>query len=563
MSLLKPIRDNFLLIAILLLGLFLRIWSLDKVPVSLFGDEIDVGIQANSILVTGRDYFSNFLPVIFHSFSEYRLPMQIYFSVPFIKLFGLNEWGVRLASVLFGVVSLAGFYLLVKELLAKRVALIATLFLSISPWHLHFSRQANDSGFLLPFVIFGTWFFVKGLKEYKFLLFSAITFALSFYSYATSALFTPLYILILLLLFRKKIFKYPIKKLVLLAILVLLILAPYLRATRSNMTTTRFNYISVASEDEIAGEVTKKRTWSDSSLTRLFYNRTSIIFSEVLNNYLNTFSTNYLFVNGDPILRHSVGGMGELFYFDLILIGFGILVLVGKYRESSSKSLNALIILLVWLFVAPIPSSLTDGGGYHAARQLPMLPVFIIFSAIGFDYFLTEFKGGYKKIALYFFIFVMTLNVAYYMHKYYVVWPKESWRFWQSGYKESMTYVKEVEAKFDRIYINNTYESALPRFLFWYQYDPQLFLAKFEDDKHIVNIVPGFDGFKLGEKYYFGEFEKPIEQLLDRSSLIVASARDDITDINIFNKPEILLLKTIYSPVGSPLFYVFTASERG
>jgi len=557
----KLIKENTLLFSILLFGTILRVWSLDKVPVSLFGDEIDVGIQANSILVTGRDYFSNFLPVIFHSFSEYRLPMQIYFSVPFIKLFGLNEWGVRLASVLFGVVSLAGFYLLVKELLAKRVALIATLFLSISPWHLHFSRQANDSGFLLPFVIFGTWFFVKGLKEYKFLLFSAITFALSFYSYATSALFTPLYILILLLLFRKKIFKYPIKKLVLLAILVLLILAPYLKATRSNMTTTRFNYISVASEDEIAGEVTKKRTWSDSSLTRLFYNRTSIIFSEVLNNYLNTFSTNLLFVNGDPILRHSVGGMGELFYFDLILIGFGILVLVGKHRESSSKSLNALIILLVWLFVAPIPSSLTDGGGYHAARQLPMLPVFIIFSAIGFDYFLTKFEGGYKKIVLYFFIFLMTLNATYYLHKYYVVWPKESWRFWQSGYKESMTYVKEVEAKFDRIYINNTYESALPRFLFWYQYDPQLFLAKFEDDKHIVNIMPGFDGFKLGEKYYFGEFEKPIEQLLDRSSLIVASALDDITDINIFNKPEILLLKTIYSPVGSPLFYVFTASE--
>ena len=561
----KLIKKNVLLLFILLFGTILRVWSLDKVPVSLFGDEIDVGIQANSILVTGRDYFSNFLPVIFHSFSEYRLPMQIYFSVPFIKLFGLNEWGVRLASVLFGVVSLAGFYLLVKELLAKRVALIATLFLSISPWHLHFSRQANDSGFLLPFVIFGTWFFVKGLKEYKFLLFSAITFALSFYSYATSALFTPIYILILLLLFRKKIFKYPIKKLALLVILVLLILAPYLKATRSNMTTTRFNYISVASEDEIAGEVTKKRTWSDSSLTRLFYNKTSIIFSEVLNNYLNTFSTNYLFVKGDPILRHSVGGMGELFYFDLILIGFGILVLVGKCRESSSKSLNALIILLVWLFVAPIPSSLTDWGGrggYHAARQLPMLPVFIIFSAIGFDCFLTKLKDGYKKIALYIFIFVMTLNFVYYLHKYYVVWPKESWRFWHSGYKETITFVRENDGRFKKVLINNTYEPALPRFLFWYQYDPQLFLAKFEDDKHIANIIPGLDGFKLGEKYYFGEFEKPIEQLLDRNNLIVASARDDITDTSIFNKPEILLLKTIYSPVGSPLFYVFTASER-
>jgi hypothetical protein len=328
------------------------------------------------------------------------------------------------------------------------------------------------------------------------------------------------------------------------------------------MTTTRFNYISVASEDEIAGEVTKKRTWSDSSLTRLFYNRTSIIFSEVLNNYLNTFSTNFLFVNGDPILRHSVGGMGELFYFDLILIGFGILVLVGKHRESSSKSLNALIILLVWLFVAPIPSSLTDGGGYHAARQLPMLPVFIIFSAIGMNYLLTKLRRGYKRIALYIFIVVMALNFVYYMHKYYVVWPKESWRFWHSGYKETLTYVRENDARYEKVLINNTYEPALPRFLFWYKYDPELFLEEFEDDKHIENIMPGFDGFKLGDKYYFGEFQKPLERLLDNEVLIVASARDDITDMSIFSKPEIRLLKTIYSPTGTPLFFVFTASER-
>ena len=555
------LKKNFSLFLILLFGIFLRIWRLDLVPVSMFGDEIDVGVQANSILVTGRDYLSNFMPVYFQSFAEFRLPMQLYFAVPFIKLFGMNEWGVRLGSVVFGVVSLWGIYLLVKELFSKRVALIATLFLSISPWHLQFSRQANDSGFMLPFILFGTWLFIRGLREYKFLLISASIFALSFYSYATAALFTPLFVLVLLVIYRKKIFKLSPKRIAVVAILVLVTLVPYIVATRNSKTTARFNYISVASEQEIAGEIAKKRGWSDSSLTRLFYNRKSIIFSEVLKNYLNTFSTNYLFVNGDPILRHSVGGMGELYYFDLILIVFGIYVLTRGYRKQSGKYSIAFTVLLVWLLVAPIPSSITDGGGYHAARQLPMLPVFIILSALGLDYFIKKADSGYRTLLMFILFFVMIVNIGFYLHKYYVVWPKESWRFWHSGYKEVMTYAKENDANFNKVFINNTYEPALPRFLFWYQYNPELFLEQFEDDKHIEGIIEGFDGFKLGEKYYFGEFQKPLEQLLDRENLIIASARDDITDVGIFNKPEITLLKTIYSPVKTPLFYVFTASE--
>jgi hypothetical protein len=109
--------------------------------------------------------------------------------------------------------------------------------------------------------------------------------------------------------------------------------------------------------------------------------------------------------------------------------------------------------------------------------------------------------------------------------------------------------------------MNNTYEPTLQRFIFWYQYDPQLFLQQFDDDKYFPEILPGFDGFKLGEKYYFGDFEKPMEDHVNTQNLIVASARDDITDPTIFENDRINLLKVVYSPIGTPIFYVFTASE--
>ncbi len=69
---------SYLLGLILVLALFLRIWQLDRVPPSLFGDELDVGYQAYSILKTGRDYMGNFLPIDIQSFAEYRTPLFIY-----------------------------------------------------------------------------------------------------------------------------------------------------------------------------------------------------------------------------------------------------------------------------------------------------------------------------------------------------------------------------------------------------------------------------------------------------------------------------------------------------
>jgi hypothetical protein len=60
------------LLLITLLGLLLRLYNLEKVPPSLFGDEVDVGYQAYSILKTGRDYMGQSWPISFHSLAEWR-----------------------------------------------------------------------------------------------------------------------------------------------------------------------------------------------------------------------------------------------------------------------------------------------------------------------------------------------------------------------------------------------------------------------------------------------------------------------------------------------------------
>jgi len=541
-----------------LVGIVLRIWQVDKVPIALFGDEIDVGLQANSILTTGKDYLGNNFPLLFHSFSEYRLPMQLYLDVPFIKFFGLNETGVRSPAILMGFITIAAFYLLIKELFNKKIAFISALFITFSPWHFNFSRQANDAGILLPFIIFGTFFFIKGTKNFKHLPLAVISFSLAIYTYYIATLFVPIFVLGLIIFYRKAISAFGIRKLALLAALTLIILSPYLYKTFLGTTRERFSAITIVSTKGIEDEISFARSLSKNPWGRLFYNKVTVISSKLFDNYTQVFSPNFLFYRGDPNPRQSISEFGQMYRFDLILvlIGMGIFMFALKTADQKKYWL-----FVFWLFIAPLPSILTKGGGMHASRLILMLPPLILFSALGFDYLLNIKKGLAGKVFLVLLFLLMLFDVSKFMNRYFVIWPRESWRFWQYGFKEVGTYVRENGDKYERVFLNNTYEPILPRFLFWSGYDMKLFQRQFTGDVHTKSIYPGFNGFKLGDKFYFGELVKPIENLAKDGNLVVASTEKDVTNPYIFDNPELKLQDIIFAPDQTTIFYLYSKSR--
>src|SRR3972149_9040197 len=107
---------KIILLVILIIASFLRLWKISEVPVSLFGDELDVGYQAYSVLKTGKDYYGNFMPIHFHSLAEWRTPLYLYSAVPTVALFGVSPLGVRLPAAIFGIANIWLLYLLVREL---------------------------------------------------------------------------------------------------------------------------------------------------------------------------------------------------------------------------------------------------------------------------------------------------------------------------------------------------------------------------------------------------------------------------------------------------------------
>jgi 4-amino-4-deoxy-L-arabinose transferase-like glycosyltransferase len=550
-------KNKLLVIAvIILLAIFLRLFKLNEVPIELFGDEIDVGLQAHSILTTGKDYLGNSFPVMFQSFEERRLPGFIYSAVPFIGIFGLNEWGVRLNGVFWGILGILGIYLLGQKLFNYKVGIASMALLSFSPWHLQYSRQAGiESGMLFAVICFSLWSFLKGLTNYKWLVASTVLFALSFYTYAISSLFVTLLGISLLIIYRKQILKYGFLKMFILGVIAFLILLPFISLTFQGKSTERTSKISIFADKDLNDEIVTRRKIEGNSFDARFWHNKGWVFSEkILANYFHSLSVKFLFFEGDPNLRHSYD-KGLLYLFQMILILFGAVFIIRK------KANYALTLTL--LFISPIPSAITIDGGFHASRLIILLLPLTILSGLGLNFILENVKDKKYQILIAFVGLLAVINLSYYFHRYYNDWARDSWRFWQSGYKEAISYVKTIDKDYSKVYFNNTYESTLPRFLFWYGYDIKKFQTEYSSkpSEHVLGEV--YKGFTVGEKYNFGRIDKNdkyagLDQTLKPGELYMVSSRDEASEADWRISPpgNLTVLKTVVNPYNKPIFYI-------
>ncbi len=177
---------------IVALAFGLRIYKVTEIPPSLSWDEVSIGYNAYSILKTGRDEHGRFLPLdTFIAYGDYKPPLSIYFTVPFVAVFGLNELSVRLPSVLFGTATVFLIYFLVLELLGyvsentsntfqkstqEYLPLLCAFALSVSPWHINLSRAGFEANIALFFVALGVLLTMKAIKKPKYWIVSFLPF---------------------------------------------------------------------------------------------------------------------------------------------------------------------------------------------------------------------------------------------------------------------------------------------------------------------------------------------------------------------------------------------------
>ena len=529
-------KHLFVLGLILILAAVLRFWHLSQNPPALYWDEASLGYNAYSILKTGRDEHGKFLPFTnFAAFGDYKPLGYIYFSVPSVAVFGLNEFAIRFPSALAGTLAVLVTYFLTQKLFLKRkIALLASFFLAISPWNIHFSRVAFESNLAALFSLIGIYLFVKFAKDKGFWIIpSALFFVLAVNTYTGQRLFVPFILIVLLIQFRKQVLR-NFKWIVLSAVLSSIISLPLLQfSLRTIEGQLRFNEITIFKDlDPINQSIVYRERDNFSKFADFIHNRRLFYSYEYLQNYFDAFSPAFLFTKGDPNPRLSNQEMGQLYYFDLFFILAGVYFLAAKRYNYS-------FLILAWVLVSPLGQAATKETP-HALRMAYILPTYQILSAVGLNGIFFNLKSKLKSRA------VLLLTVAsimvllfYYLHIYYGHWQKSYSGQWQYGYKEAVKITENYYSSVDNIFVTETAGRPYVYFLFYMKYDPNTYqrVSEVERDEQFFLHVKSFD------KFVFGDTEPgPVKQ----NSLYILSPN---------NLPKgAARIKTIYNLEGNPVF---------
>lgn len=562
------VGPRYILLAIILVASVLRVTNISVNPPSLFGDELDLGYHAYSILKTGRDYQGNIIPLHFHSLAEWRTPLYLYSAVPTIAVFGITPLGVRLPAVIFGILGVWVFYKLIKELSkSEKIALTSAFVLAISPWHLQYSRAGFEVTQMLLFILTGVWLFFVSLKNSRFLWVSVVLLVSTPLIYSTAKLFIPTLLLGIVLIYRKDIFDINREDLLKTVIAGLVVGIPVLWSTFFGGGSTRFNYISVFSDPTIEPEVgfgrsidarTRGETGlalNPSLLDRAIHNKFTFAGEKIIKNYLQSFSTEFLFIKGDPDPRHSIG-TGEFYRIEMIFIVLGTIF----FFTSKTVGVKTKTLIFFWILVAPIPAAITRDGGNHATRLILTLPVYALLIAYGLRVILDKYKSlGVALVSV-----AYATSLFFYIHEYYVHYPTYSERWWHAGWGEAISEIKKIDSNYDRVIISMEGEPAWIFFAGHYQYSPKLWQNEFPIGRDID--VPGFGKISHTGKFYFGSPSKEVQvyglnKFLDSRSLYLANAKE--VGENLITNPEkspqgLRLIKSIPFPSGEPAFYLFS-----
>ncbi|MDP3917969.1 MAG: glycosyltransferase family 39 protein [Candidatus Woesebacteria bacterium] len=486
-----------LLSLIVVLSIFLRFFRLDNIPTSLNWDEVAAGYNAYTIANWGADEYGNKFPIVFKSFADDKHPVHVYATAVIVKIFGLSDFNVRASSALVGVLSVIAIFVLARELLKnKLVALFSSLFLAISPYHIHFSRGLWENNFALFFLIAGLAGFYIGLRKKNYLLpLSFVFFGLSFFSYHSAKIVTPIVVLFVCLTNAKKLFENK-------------------RHFAWIIVITMIFVGLIIKEPKILGFARVNQTKFSEEMIAKSGGQINIIF----NNYKKYFAYSYLFQNGDLGPRASVKVIGEFYKIDLILFFVGLIALFIK------RKWYVITLILIWLLISPIPGAVSSVDP-SAIRGIFMIGPVMLLSAVGAFSIVMLFKNKqslakYKfgkllqTISLTLILILIGKETVNYLNYYSKVYPVKEAIEWQYGMKQIVEYSKE-NPDFYKMYVDKIRQQPYIFFLYYLQVPLPEFLSTVrydETESKSFNTVLSFGKYQFGGWNIIGSY--PNAQIL-------------------------------------------------
>lgn len=494
------------LLLIITIGALLRIYKLSAIPPGVNRDEASIGYTAYSLLLTGKDEYGRLSPISFESFGDWKLPFYVYLTVPFVALFGLSEFAVRLPSALFGVATIFTTYILVVALLkSKKLALLTSFLLAIAPWHLHLSRVESESNVAVFFITIGMIFFLKSIQGKSwFIIVSFISFALTYFIYAGNHIFTTLLLVGIFLFYRSFILH---NKYVLHGLTIFIILTGFIL----------YNTLFIADKTKLSGinifgdpatvhiNIENRRVdhGSNDIVGKIFHNKVVFSTEKITQNYLNAFSPQFLFIQGGTNKAHNIANFGNMYLVEALFLLAGFIRLMTIRKSPEVKC------IIWWFLIAAVPASITKDAP-HTNRMFAIFPVLPLVVGLGIVQSIDWLKEIIKKRPTQKFAYgvvalLFAFNFALYIDRYFVHFPRNEGENWGIGYKKLISFISQEKFNRKKIIMANREQSPYIFLLFYQSYNP------FEYQQFAKRYPPTNDGFVHVKSFDRYEFPKEID----------------------------------------------------
>lgn len=533
---------RFLLLGVLLLAFFLRVWQIGAYPIGFTPDEASFGYDAYSILKTGKDQWGKSFPLVLKSFGDFKSPLYAYLTIPSVAVFGLNKFSVRLPNALVGTLAVLAVYLLVKELTKKEsLAMIAALLLTVNPWQAMLSRGAFEANLITFFLPLGIYLFLK--KKYNL---AALVFGLNLFTYHSAKLIAPIIFVALLLIFRVK----KLVSIILFSSFFVLMLYSFQIGGGARVSERAISQGALEEGAKVKIELIRKGM--NPTLARLLHNKYQVTIKRFINNYSQYFSYRFLFKNGPAEATYGmVPGAGVIYSFEGILL-LGLIILAFKKKLKMEIWLT-----LGWLLFSPVPAALATGVGYSANRAAGMvIPLVIleVFGVSGWYLVLQKLNKRVLGIIVFIFAFMVAAELTSVAKIYYQDSPKIAAKAMLAGNLEAASWLRD-NVKDKQVIVSTSLSEPQIYIAFANSWDPsdyqkQTKLWKFKEAG--VNWVDQIPSYSLGH-YVFQNIDwkvntgKPDSLLVGRPEQF--SPND--TPIKIFNYPA-----------GSDAIFVVDSNKR-
>ena len=406
-----------ILLFILLLAGFLRLYNLGQSPPGLNQDEASNAWNAYCLLKTGKDQTGVSWPIFYtRGLGGNSSTLFIYYMIPFQALGGLNIFTTRLPGAVSGIFTVLLIYFVGKRLFNQQVGLMAAFLLALNPWHLQQSRWGHEATLaaLLGIVPLAMMLWARmpisdnkdGPPRPVLAALAGAAAGICCYGYHAVRIFIPVFLLAIVLLTLPQWWR-------------------CIKTRKGALAIAAFIFGFIVTFGPLAWQhIFHPESISRHSLELkkegffLLDAPFGTAVKNVFSRYIHHFGPDFLFIRGDYSIIQSPPGCGQFHWYMLPIMILGLIFILKSFKSSLSAR-----IVLALVIAYPVGDCLYLKPSMHSLRSAPGLCSLILLGAAGAVITARWLWSRSRKLTLagitVFVIAVVILNVRYF-HRFYV-----------------------------------------------------------------------------------------------------------------------------------------------